>query len=148
VPRKLSAAIQAQVRRRARFLCEYCHTEETWQYIPFTIDHITALSEGGEDRLENLALACFHCNRYKSNKQEAVDRETRKTVPLFNPRKDRWSDHFIWSGDGLLIIPLTITGRVTVELLEFNRERIQQIRAADKIVGRHPPFDDPVQPVG
>lgn len=105
-------------------------------------------SEGGEDRLENLALACFHCNRYKSNKQAAFDKETGQTVPLFNPRKHRWPDHFIWSGNDLLIIPLTHIARVTVELLEFNRERIQQLRAADVSIGRHPPFDDPVQPIG
>lgn len=148
MPHKLSASVQAQVRRRAKFLCEYCHTEETWQYIPFTIDHVIPVSEGGEERLENLALACFHCNRYKTNKQTAFDRETGQTVPLFNPRKHRWPDHFIWSGNGLLVIPLTAIGRATVELLEFNRERLQQIRAADVNIGRHPPFDDPVQLIG
>jgi hypothetical protein len=114
----------------------------------FSIDHIIPVSEGGEDRLENLALACFHCNRHKSNKQRAFDRETERPVPLFNPRKHRRSDHFIWSGNGLLIIPLTPIGRATVDLLELNRERIQQIRSADASIGRHPPFDDPVQPIG
>jgi 5-methylcytosine-specific restriction endonuclease McrA len=123
VPRKLPASVQEQVRQRANFLCEYCHTDETWQYIPFTIDHVIPVSEGGEDNLENLALACFHCNRYKSNQQMAFDRVTEQLVPLFNPRKHRWSDHFIWSGNGLLIIPLTAIGRATIELLEFNRER-------------------------
>jgi hypothetical protein len=78
----------------------------------------------------------------------AFDRETEQTVPIFNPRKDQWSDHFIWSGDGLLIIALTAIGRATVDLLELNRERIQQIRLADVSIGRHPPFDDPVQPIG
>lgn len=146
--RKLSASVQEQVRQRANFLCEYCHTDETWQYIPFTIDHVIPVSEGGEDTVENLALACFHCNRHKSNKQTAFDRETGQTVPLFNPRNHRWPDHFIWSGNGLRIIPLTASARVTVELLEFNRERIQQIRSADMSIGRHPPFDDPVQPIG
>ncbi|MBI3653215.1 MAG: HNH endonuclease [Acidobacteria bacterium] len=55
---KLSATVQEQLRQRANFLCEYCHTDETWQYIPFTIDHIMPVSEGGEDNAENLALAC------------------------------------------------------------------------------------------
>lgn len=148
MPRNLPAATQEQVRHRATFLCEYCHTDETWQYIPFTIDHILPVSEGGDDSLENLALACFHCNRHKSNKQGALDGETGQTVPLFNPRVHRWTEHFIWSGDGLRIVPLSATGRVTVELLEFNRERLQQIRAADRSIGRHPPFDDPIQPIG
>lgn len=78
----------------------------------------------------------------------ALDRETEQTVPIFNPREDRWSDHFIWSGGGLLIIPLSAIGRATVDRLELNRERIQQIRLADVSIGRHPPFDDPVQPIG
>jgi hypothetical protein len=147
VPRKLTAAVQEQLRRRAKFLCEYCHTDETWQYIPFTVDHILPLSEGGEDSVENLAMACFHCNRHKSNKQSAIDKATGQAVPLFNPRKQHWPDHFIWSSDGLLIVPLTATGRATAELLEFNRERLQQIRAADRRIGRHPPFGDPIQAI-
>lgn len=148
MPRKLSASAQEQVRRRAGSLCEYCHTDETWQYIPFTIDHIIPISEGSEDTLENLALACFHCNRRKSNKQMAPDRETGQTVPLFNPRIRRWPDRFVWSGNGLIIIALTAMGRATIELLELNRERIRHIRSADVSIGRHPPFDDPVQPIG
>jgi hypothetical protein len=86
VARKFSQAIQNQVRLRAKFLCEYCHTNERWQYVRFTIDHLTATSEGGEDVLENLALACFHCNRRKSNRQVGLDIQTGQMLPLFNPR--------------------------------------------------------------
>jgi HNH endonuclease len=32
----------------------------------FTVDHIVPLAQGGTTILENLALACFHCNRRKS----------------------------------------------------------------------------------
>jgi len=145
VPRKLPATVQEQVRQRAKYLCEYCHTNERWQYVRFTIDHIIPLAEGGDNRLENLALACFHCNRRKSNKQIAVDPETEQSVPLFNPRQHKWSDHFIWSADGLRVIPQTVIGKATVELLKFNREAILDIRSADVDVDRHPPSDDPVQ---
>jgi hypothetical protein len=145
VPRKLSDAIQEQVRKRANFLCEYCHTAEAWQYIRFTIDHLIPVSEGGQNNLENLALACFHCNRRKSNKHTAIDNEAGQSVALFNPRHHIWAEHFIWSSDGLRIIPITAIGRATVDLLEFNRERIQRIRMADVTVMRHPPFDDPIQ---
>jgi hypothetical protein len=144
---KLSAALREQVRQRANYLCEYCHTNERWQYIRFTIDHITPLAEGGANTLENLALACFHCNRHKSNKQRLVDKVTGQNVPIYNPRQHKWSDHFSWSADSLCIIPQTAIGRVTVELLEFNRETILNIRSADVTVGRHPPSDDPIQPV-
>ena len=103
------------------------------------------VTEGGESTPANLALACFHCNRRKSNKHVAVDSETHQIVPLFNPRLSNWVDHFIWSSDGLRIVPRTAIGRVTVSLLQLNRERILHIRAADVTVDRHPPFDDPIE---
>lgn len=145
MPRKFPPAARRLVRERANYLCEYCHTSEHWQAVRFTIDHVLPVAGGGEDTTENLALACFHCNRRKSDKQSAFEAETGETVPLFNPRKHNWSDHFIWSPDGVRIAPQTAIGRVTVSLLELNRERILFIRAADVNVGRHPPADDPIQ---
>jgi hypothetical protein len=104
----------------------------------------SALKEGGNESLENLALACFHCNRRKSNKQTAIDPEFGVVVPLFNPRTQLWSEHFCWSIDGISIEPKTSVGRATAALLELNRERILKIRRADVEVGRHPPKDDPI----
>jgi hypothetical protein len=95
--------------------------------------------------IDNLALACFHCNRRKSNKVTANDPESGEFVPLFNPRQQSWNDHFIWSEDGLYLIGLTAVGRATIELLTLNRQRIIHIRAADVLVERHPPADDPVR---
>ncbi|HEX8068992.1 MAG TPA: HNH endonuclease signature motif containing protein [Pyrinomonadaceae bacterium] len=145
MPRKIPADLRARVRQRAADLCEYCHTSELWQYVRFTVDHVLPLAEGGADTFENPALACFHCNRRKSNRQSAVDGETNQVVPLFNPRQHSWSDHFVWSAGGLRVLPRTAIGRVTVELLELNRERILHIRSADVSVGRHPPADVPIQ---
>ncbi|MCC5604575.1 HNH endonuclease [Nostoc sp. CHAB 5714] len=65
---KIPESIQKQVRQRANYLCEYCHASEQWQYVQFTVDHTMPLSLGGTDFLENLALACFHCNRRKTNR--------------------------------------------------------------------------------
>jgi hypothetical protein len=144
-PSKLSTDLLKQVRQRAEFLCEYCHTNERWQYVRFTIDHVIPLLEGGPDSLENLALACFHCNRRKSNKRTAIDPQTGEVVSLFNPRTLQWAEHFVWSADRLRIISKTATGRATLALLELNRERISQIRQADIEVGRHPPSNDPVE---
>lgn len=111
----------------------------------FTVDHVIPLSKGGVDSPDNLALACFHCNRRKSNHLVGIDPESGIEVPLFNPRCNHWSDHFIWSVDGLLIIGLTAIGRATVDTLALNRERVVNIRAADWEVGRHPPQNDPIQ---
>ncbi|MFM7449901.1 MAG: HNH endonuclease [Leptolyngbyaceae cyanobacterium] len=146
MPRKqFSEIVQEQVRQRANYLCEYCHASEQWQYVRFTVDHVMPLSRGGVDGLENLALACFHCNRRKSNYLTALDPESGIEVPLFNPRGGSWSDHFIWSADGLLLVGLTATGRATIAGLLLNRERVIQIRVADQEIGRHPPGDDPIQ---
>jgi hypothetical protein len=61
---------------------------------------------------------------------------------LFDPRADPWNDHFAWAVNGLEIVGLSPVGRATVEALELNRERLKQIRAADLVVGRHPPSGD------
>ena len=137
--RKISEETREIVRQRADFLCEYCHTSERWQYVRFTIDHVTP---NQDDSLENLALACFHCNRRKSDKREVFDKLANKTVAIFNPRAHIWKEHFEWSDDKSLIIPKTEIGRVTIDLLELNRERFLQIRLADIVVNRHPPTED------
>jgi len=142
VPPKLPKPIQELVRERAKHLCEYCHTDEHWQAVRFTIDHVVPLDLGGETAVENLALACFHCNRRKSNKQVVLDPATGQTVPLFNPRLHHWNHHFWWSADGLLIVHQTSIGAATISLLELNRDRIIHIRAADVSAGRHPPTGD------
>ncbi|WP_026100581.1 HNH endonuclease [Synechococcus sp. PCC 7336] len=143
---KLSASVRQRVRQRAHYLCEYCHASEQWQYIRFTIDHVLPLSAGGDDTLDNLALACFHCNRRKSNQLTGIDLLTGKSTSLFHPRQMQWSDHFIWSADGLSIVGLTPTGRATVAVLVLNRQRTIAIRAADRQLDRHPPEGDPIQP--
>ena len=133
------------MRQRAEHLCEYCHTSEDWQYVRFTIDHFIPVSDGGTNAPDNLALACFHCNRRKADKREAFDHVTKQTIALFHPRRTYWCEHFMWSADKLHIIALTATGQATIELLQLNRERNLHIRQADVSVNRHPPADDPVE---
>lgn len=111
----------------------------------FTVDHIVPLAQNGEDNLDNLALACFHCNRRKAAKTTAIDLNSGAEVPLFNPRQSQWREHFIWSADRLSIIGMTPTGRATVAALNLNRARILNVRAADLAIGRHPQPTDPIQ---
>jgi hypothetical protein len=48
-------------------------------------------------------------------------------VALFNPRQDRWSDHFRLSGER--IEPRTATGRATARLHRFNHaDRLEERR--------------------
>jgi hypothetical protein len=60
-------------------------------------------------------------------------------VPLFNPRQQRWDEHFAWSEDSLRITGLTPVGRATVEALQLNREGLVNMRRVLYAVGEHPP---------
>jgi HNH endonuclease len=139
VSRKLSVEFQDKIRQRADSLCEYCHTSERWQYVRFTIDHVLP---NNDDSIENLALACFHCNRRKSNKINVLDEDTNQIVFIFNPRLHIWNEHFERTEDKISIRPKTAIGRVTIKLLQLNRTRILLIREADLAVNRHPPEKD------
>lgn len=136
------------VRERARRRYEYCHADERWQFIRFTIDHVVPQSVGGPDDAENLALACRNCNERRGSRLEGRDPETWTFVPLFNARRERWSEHFVWDPAGLRIIGRTPTGRATVEQLALNDDRhegtIVRMRQRDVADGYHPPPEDPV----
>ncbi len=139
------------VRERAKFLCEYCHSLEEASAALFAIDHIIPQSlPGSSDDPDNLALACQRCNGYRYNFTTGIDPETEEIIPLFNPRQQKWSHHFIWSVDGLKIIGTTSTGRATCNRLDLNDERHNQgsiIKARRFWVkgGWHPPNEDPRQ---
>lgn len=142
---KIPEQLSAKIRQRARFLCEYCHISEQWQYVRFTVDHIIPVKLEGTDAEDNLALACFHCNRRKGLNVTGTDPDSGVEISLFHPRRHVWRDHFVWTVDNLKIKGRTPIGRATVEALELNRDRAIRIRAADLEVGRHPPIDDPVE---
>lgn len=106
------------------------------------MEHLVPLAAGGTSTIENLALACFACNRRKWDRRTGTDPEAGVEHRLFDPRADRWNDHFAWSADGLELVGVTPVGRATVNALGLNRDRLKQIRAADLEVGRHPPETD------
>jgi 5-methylcytosine-specific restriction endonuclease McrA len=117
-PVRISAALRRQVRERARERCEYCLLAEVRAFFPHEPDHIVALKHGGQTSPENLALACFDCNRFKGSDIASIDPVSGVLAPLFNPRTQRWTDHFRLR-DGH-ISPLTPVGRATVSLLRLN----------------------------
>jgi hypothetical protein len=139
------------VRERAKFLCEYCHSLEEASAALFAIDHIIPQSlPGSSDDPDNLALACQRCNGYRYNFTTGIDPETGDIIPIFNPRKQKWSDYFLWSADGLKIIGITATGRATCNRLDLNDERHNEgsiIKARRFWIkgGWHPPDEDPRQ---
>jgi len=141
-------ALYEVVRQRAKCRCEYCHYPELLSSAPLSIDHIQPQSLNGSDDFDNLALACRRCNERRYNFTTGIDLETKTEVPLFNPRQQLWSEHFIWAVDALRIIGKTPTGRATCNRLDLNDERreepfIQNARRQWLAAGLHPPKDDP-----
>lgn len=98
-------------------------------------------SRDGSDEMDNLALCCLGCNNIKLTSVEAFDPVTREIVPLYHPRRQRWSDHFDWNLDFTLVVGLTQTGRATIEKLQLNREGLVNYRRVLAAMGEHPPTD-------
>jgi hypothetical protein len=105
--------------------------------IPFEPDHIISEQHGGPTAMPNLALSCRYCNRFKGPNLAGVDPVTRRIVPLFNPRRNRWKAHFRWVGPR--VVGLTPLGRATVIVLRMNSERSVELRAALVDEGAFPP---------
>jgi len=135
----LSANIRMDVMQHADHCCEYCQSQDKYSPNAFTIDHILPEDLGGTNEPDNLAYACFLCNRLKSNKTTGFDPITQSHVPLFNPRIHIWSQHFFWNEDFMLVIGLTATGRSTVAELQLNRQKLVEYRLALLPFGGHPP---------
>jgi hypothetical protein len=126
-------SLRTLVRNRAGDVCEYCRLPQpSSRYIRFHIEHIIARQHGGQSVAENLALACGYCNHHKGPNIAGLDPDTHRLVPLFHPRRDRWSDHFAW--DDVMILGKSPIGRATAEVLGMNdwqrvelRENLQSL---------------------
>jgi len=111
---------------------------QSLQGATFHIEHIVPRSAGGSDDTTNLALACPACNLAKSNRVTAADHLTDSSATLFNPRSDRWKDHFTWD-ERRRVVGLTTTGRATLDALDFNHPRRVLIREAEEWFDLFPP---------
>jgi HNH endonuclease len=141
VPSYIPAGLKTQIEQRDRHRCCYCQTQSANNGMPMSLDHILPTSKGGKTVFENVCLACRSCNEFKSDVTEATDPLTGKTAPLFNPRQQTWSDHFIWSEDGSRIQGLSDIGRATVVTLQMNNPAVVIARRRWVSGGWHPPLD-------
>jgi 5-methylcytosine-specific restriction endonuclease McrA len=123
----MDAGTRDAVRRRAVHRCEYCLLRQQHTDIVHQIEHIVAKQHGGRDEMDNLALACRRCNLQKGPNLTGIDPMSAKTVRLFHPRSDQWSQHFQFRGTR--IEGLTPTGRATVFLLAMNDDRRMELRS-------------------
>lgn len=114
----VSAKLRRLVCSRAGERCEYCLAPEHLSFHSHQVDHVVAEKHGGLTEVGNLAFSCIFCNQAKGSDLASIDFASGLLVPLYNPRKERWTDHFELRG--CLILPLTAIGRVTVKLLQIN----------------------------
>lgn len=114
----IPTALRQFVQERAGGRCEYCLYPQDVSFLAFEVEHIIAEKHGGATTADNLALACPYCNRFKGTDLGSLDPETGQLTPFFNPRTQRWADHFRL--DAARIVPLTPEGRVTAAILQLN----------------------------
>ena len=132
--------LQREVRQRAEGRCEYCRLPESPANFRFPIDHVIARQHRGPTESDNLALSCPQCNLHKGPNLTGIDPDTGGVVPLFNPRQDRWDEHFAWRVAEL--IGLTPAGRTTIEVLAINDLPSLRLRQALIDEGSFPPHNE------
>jgi len=130
------AELRRRIRTRARRFCEYCLIHEDDTDFGCEPDHIISIKHGGSSTEENLALACLPCNRWKGSDIGSLvhDQFTR----FYNPRTDRWFEHFELEPEGARISALTEIGMATVRILGFNLPARLDERSRLRTIGRYP----------
>lgn len=61
--KSLTKKIRFEVFKRDGFVCQYCG--ERPPSVVLEVDHLTPVSKGGTNHIDNLATSCFDCNRGK-----------------------------------------------------------------------------------
>lgn len=133
--------LRAQVLAEAGGRCGYCRSSEEITGAPLEIEHMVPAARSGPTRRENLWAACRQCNALKGERVTADDPTTGTGTALFNPRAQRWDEHFAWQAGGALIAGLTPTGRATVAALGLNRPLLVRARQRWIAAGWHPPAE-------
>jgi HNH endonuclease len=132
----IAVDLRRRVVARAEEICEYCLIAEEDTFYGCEADHIISEKHGGRTDAENLAYACVYCNQAKGSDIGSINWDTQEFVRFYNPRTDRWADHFELVGSR--IEGLTPIGLVTARILGFDTaERVLE-RQTLQGVGRFP----------
>lgn len=101
--KKISYTLRQIIFARDRWTCQYCnklpsnYKIEIREFRPFLIpvdefnkdfeiDHINAVSNGGDNNINNLATSCYKCNHNKSNRKWKLSKNFPK-IRLFKEVK-------------------------------------------------------------
>jgi hypothetical protein len=86
--------------------------------------------------IDNLALACVFCNRYKGSDIASLIPGRNELVRFYDPRTDSWREHFRLNG--VVIEPLTEIGEATIRILQMNHDDQILERQVLNVRGRYP----------
>jgi HNH endonuclease len=139
---QISEAVRARIREQADNRCGYCLSPQHLVLGVLEIEHLVPKSRGGTDDEDNLWLACRLCNGFKAAQTQGRDPAGGRLVDLFNPRRQRWQEHFQWSEDGARVVGTTTCGRATVIALQLNNWIAVMVRREWIAAGWHPPRHD------
>ncbi len=137
VSREARLRVAAYYRNR----CAYCHAAASLILGLVEVEHIVPRILGGTDDDDNLCLACRFCNLHKGSQSEAIDPVSGNRTPLFNPRSQRWLEHFRWGIDGATIVGISACGRATVAALDQNDPDALRTRQIWVALRLYPPDD-------
>ena len=134
--RYISENLRELVAIRANHRCEYCRIHKDDLFFVYQIDHIISLKHDGITKANNLAYACSLCNQNKGTDLATYLSGSMRLVRLFNPRKDKWFEHFeIDNGE---ILPKTRIAAATIKVLDLNNIDRVILRQSLTIIGRYP----------
>jgi hypothetical protein len=133
----ISTDLRLLVASRAGFICEYCLILEDDTYLGCEVDHIISEKHGGPTVADNLAYACTFCNRAKGSDIGSLS-VTGQFTRFFNPRVDRWTEHFMLVADR--IEAKSAIGEATSRILAFNAADRLLERSALTQLKRYPPL--------
>ncbi|HEV3021631.1 MAG TPA: HNH endonuclease signature motif containing protein [Pirellulales bacterium] len=100
------------------------------------VDHVISEKHGGPTEADNLANACVFCNRAKGSDIASINWQSEAIVRFFNPRTDRWAEHFELVEDR--IEGRTVIGIVTARIFEFNSAERALERQILRAIQRYP----------
>lgn len=123
------------VASRANLCCEYCRIHRDDLFFVYQIDHIISIKHGRLTIILNLAFACSLCNQNKGTNLGTY-LLGKRLIRLFNPRTDKWFDHFdILNGE---ILAKTKIGAAPIKVLDLNNIDRVILRQGLMEIGRYP----------
>lgn len=88
----LSKKVRFETFKRDLFCCQYCGRKPP--SVALEVDHITPVTKGGKNNVDNLLTSCFDCNRGKSNIElSSLPPSTEEKLLLLKEKRDQYKEY-------------------------------------------------------